>query len=156
MKKSSKEDLINKFEIVVDVREKTPYKFKNSVAWALPFGDYTVSYGGVFYQNKIVVERKSNVSELYSATGSPRERWERELEKLSKVNIKFILCEFSFLDIVNKQREGVLQASSVYGSIASWQVRFGVSFIFCENRNNARAYLWKVFYEYVKHNILGY
>ena len=154
MRKPSVDTLIKQFQIVIDTREQTPYKFSNSISRGLKYGDYTVSYNGKSYEDKIVIERKSAISELYSATGKERERWERELEKLKKVEIKMVLCEFSFLDIVNFPPPGILEASAVYGSIASWQVVYGVPFIFCQNRNNARAYTWKVFYEFVKHRIL--
>lgn len=87
------------------------------------------------------------------ATGDHRKRWERELEKLADIPYKMVLTEFSFLDVVNKQPPGDVEASSVYGSIASWQVRYGIPFMFCENRVNARAYLWKYFSEFVKHKI---
>jgi len=154
MKKLSKENLIKQFQVVIDTREQLPYRFKNSITMGLPTGDYTIKYGNRIYADKIICERKSRVGELYAATGKDRERWERELTRLSKIEFRFILLEFSFMDIVNKQPPGILEASSVYGSIASWYVQFNVPFVFCENRNNARAYMYKVFYEYVKHRIL--
>jgi len=121
----------------------------------LKCGDYSIEYNGVYYYNQIVIERKGDVSELFSATGSQRDRWERELEKLSLIPIRFVLCEFDYMDIVNDQPPGKLPASAVYGSIAKWHSVYNVPFIFCGNKRNARNYLFKLFYFYVKHIILS-
>lgn len=154
MRKPSKDTLIKKMNILVDTREQHPYLFPNSVKYTLPYGDYSIEYDGKIYYDKIVVERKGSVSELFSAAGKERDRFERELEKLSKVEIKFVLCEFDYMSIVNNQPPGILPASSVYGSIAKWQAVYGVPFIYYKNRRNARGFLWKCFYEYVKYRIL--
>lgn len=155
-KKLSKEDQIKEFKILTDTREQLPFKFPNSSIYTLPYGDYTIEYNNRPYYDKIVVERKGAVSEIYSATGSGRDRWERELEKLSKIDVKLVLCEFSYLDLVNKQPFGKLPSSAVYGSICKWQAVYDIPFIFCENKANARAYLYKLFWSYTKHKILNF
>ena len=155
-RKPSKESLIKRFKIFTDNREQIPFKYPNTVYGTLQYGDYTVEYDGKLFNDKIIVERKGGISEIYSAAGSGRERWERELEKMKDVPVKLVLCEFSYMDLVNKQPYGKLPSSAVYGSICSWQARYGLSFIFCENRVNARGYLYKLFYSYVSHQILGY
>jgi len=154
----TKDDIeaINKFKILTAKNEQLPYKFPNTKFFTMPMGhgDYTIEYNNRAYYSKIVAERKSSVTELYEATGSQRARWERELENLSKIDIKVVLCEFSYLDIVNKQNHGKLSSASVYGSICKWQAVYGIPFIFCENRANARNFLYKMFFEYVKYKIL--
>lgn len=158
IKKISKENQIKQFKILTAKNEQQPYKFPNSKLYTMPMGhgDYTIEYDGHSYYDKIIIERKGNVSEIYNATGSGRQRWERELENLCKVDVKLVLCEFSYLDLVNKQPYGNLPSSSVYASICKWQAVYDVPFIFCENKSNARAYLYKIFYEYVKHKILNF
>jgi DNA excision repair protein ERCC-4 len=154
-KKEQEEQAISKFFILTANNEQLPYKFPNSKAYIMPLGhgDYTIEYGGKPYYDEIVVERKGSVSEIYGAVGSGRERWERELENLSKIKIALVLCEFSYLDLVT-QAYGAMSPSAVYGSICSWHATYGIPFIFCENRVNARAYLYKLFRKYVEHKIL--
>jgi hypothetical protein len=151
------EEAVDKFVILTANNEQRPYSYPNSKAFSMPmgFGDYTIEYDGKPYYDKIIVERKGAVSEIYGASGSGRDRWERELENLSKVDVAIVLCEFSFMDLVNKQPFGKLSASSVYGSICKWNAVYGIPFIFCENRCNARGYLYKLFREYVAYKILG-
>lgn len=154
MRKPSLQTLINSYVPIIDSREQMPYRMANSVVRGLPFGDYSLEYEGRSYQDQIIVERKHHPSELFAASGSQRERFERELQKLSTVPFRYILAEFSFMDIVNMNVPGQLSPSVVYGSIICWHVRFGVPVIFCGNRVNARAYLIKTFQEFVKHKIL--
>jgi len=154
MKKSSQEDLIKKFRIVIDTREQLPYKFSDSISNKIPAGDYTIFYDGKTYENEIIVERKSREAELFNTVGSGRDRFERELEKLSAIRFKWVICEFNLLDIVNNQPPGILPVSAVYGSIISWHIVYGVPFIFAGNRANARAFVYKLFYNFVKYRIL--
>lgn len=152
--RKSKDSIIKQFRVVIDTREQHPYSFTGSIKDTLPWGDYTIDYEGKRYQDEICIERKARVAELYQVTGRERSRWEKELEKLSKVPIKYVLCEFSYMDIVNKLPPGKVEPQSVYGSIAKWQVVYNIPFLFCENRTNARALLWKMFYEFVKYRIV--
>ena len=157
-RKLSKESLIKQFKILTANNEQMPYKFPNTKFYTMPMGhgDYTIEYKDRPYYDKIIVERKSDISEIYNATGSGRERWERELKKLSQIDIAIVLCEFSYMDLTNKQQHGILPAQAVYGSICKWQAVYRVPFIFCENRQNARAYMYKLFYKYVEHVILEF
>lgn len=154
MRKKSLDTQIKELVIATDTREQLSYKFGNTAFATLPYADYSVVYRGKLYLDKIAIERKSSVSELYSATGRERDRWERELEKMKSVKFKWVLCEFNFMDIVNAQPPGKLEASCVYGSICSWQIEYGIPFIFAGNRANARGLMWKLFYEFVKKEVL--
>ncbi len=156
MKKLSKDSLIKQFKILVDTREQLPYKFpkKQMETIGLPYGDYTIEYDGKSYLDQIVVERKSRVGELFSASGSSRDRFERELEKMRDVKYKWIMCEFDFMEMTNNPPPGLLEISVVYGSIASWQIKYNIPFIFTGNRQNTRNLLWKYFYNFTKYEIL--
>lgn len=154
MKKQSIDDRIKQMVVLIDTREQQPYKFPNHEIQGLKTGDYSIEFDGKSYENEVVIERKGNVSEIYSAAGSGRERFERELERLAVIPNKFILAEFDYMDLVNAQPPGLLDAQSVYGSIIKWHLYYGVPFIFCKNRVNARSYMYKYFYNYVKWKIL--
>jgi len=152
--KKKEEKLIEQFQVVVDSREQKPYRFKNSIISALPYGDYTIFYKNKNYINRICVERKSNVSELFAFSGRHRERFERELKKLSEIEYPILLLEMDFMDIVNEQPPGILLASVVYGTLISFMVKYNIHIYFVHNRVNARAVLYKLFYNFVKYKIL--
>ena len=154
MRRESRENRIKKFQVLVDTREQMPYQFKNSIIKGLSTGDYTIKYEDRIYEDKILVERKRSVSELYAAVGTDRERFERELEKLAIIPFKFVVCEFDYMDLVNDQPPGQLEAPAVYGSIISWHIKYQVPFLFLKNRTNARNFIYKLFENFVKYKIL--
>ncbi len=154
MKKLSQDDLIKQFRVITDTREQLPYHFIGAITKGLPCGDYSICYGNKTYENEIIIERKGAVSEIFSACGKERERFENELEKLAKIKYKWIIAEFSLLDLVNFQPPGIMNVSAVYGSLISWTVKYNVPVIFCQNRSNGRSWVYKLFYFFVKYEIL--
>ncbi len=155
MRKPSQKSLIERFRIIVDSREQTPYRYPRSYVRGLPYGDYTVEYDERLYLDKIVIERKSNVSELFAFSGSQRDRFVRELEKMKDVKYKYLVFEFELLDIVNKQPPGLLDPKIVYSTLCSFAIKYNIPFLFCGNRVNARAMTYKLFEFFVKYEILG-
>lgn len=155
MKVKEKQEILNKWKILTDTREQNGYKYPNTRIQMLKSGDYSIEYDGKSYENQIVIERKGSVSEIYDATGAGRERWENELERLKLIPIKFVLCEFDYLSLVNEAPPGRLEPQCVYGSIFKWHATFNIPFIFVKNHKNGRDYLYKYFWEYLTHIILG-
>lgn len=160
MKQPGKDKLIENFNVVIDSREQTPWRFADSIQHALPAGDYTVAYkveGRLIVFDKIIaIERKSAVSELYSATGSERERFEAELEKLRHLLYSAVICEFSFADIEKESPGGKVSPRSVYGSIMSWWIKYKVPFLFAGSRVLARECCYKMLMFYTKYYFLGF
>lgn len=160
MRQPGKDKLIENFILVVDTREQTPWRFANSIQRALPAGDYTIAYkvdGRLIVFDKIIaVERKSTVAELYSATGSERERFEAELEKLRHLLYSAVICEFSFTDIEKENPGGKVTPRAVYGSIMSWWIKYKVPFLFAGSRSLARECCYKMFSFYTKYYFLGF
>ncbi len=155
MNQKEREEAINKFTILIDTREQIPFRFPNSKTKALPYGDYTIQYDNKNYIDKICIERKGNIGELFSFSGSGRERFCRELEKMQNVKYKYILIEADFMDIVNKQPYGKLPASTVYATLCSYAIKYQITPLFCHSHINARQVLYKLFQFFVKYEILN-
>jgi len=153
-KKQEQEELINRFKILTDTREQQPYGFPNTKIVTLPYGDYTVEYDGKSYLDKICIERKGSISELFSFSGKGRERFIRELEKMKDVKFKYILIEGDFLSIVNDQPPGILPASNVYATIFSFMIKYQITPLFFNNHQNGRSALYKILQFFVKYEIL--
>ena len=155
MNKKELQDLeINKFIILTDNREQQPYRFPNTKMCTLSYGDYTVEYEGVNYLDKIVIERKGSMSELFSFSGTGRERFVRELEKMKDVKFKYMLIEADYLSIVNDQPPGLLPASHVYSTIFSFMIKYRIVPLFFNNDQNGRNALYKILQFFVKYEIL--
>lgn len=81
-------------QILIDSREKQPYPLKGRVV-KLNTGDYTLE--GL--EGVLSVDRKASVSELAANIVDPR--FGRELDRLMLIKHSYILCEFSYADILN-------------------------------------------------------
>lgn len=153
-KKQQQDEAINKFIILTDTREQMPYRFPNTKICTLEYGDYTVEYEGKSYLDKICIERKGSMSELFSLSGTGRERFCRELEKMKDVKFKYMLIESDYLSIVNDQPPGLLPASNVYATIFSFMIKYQITPLFFNSHANCRNALYKILQFYVKYEIL--
>lgn len=123
------------FTVVVDSREQSNWDFKNfradarqkrlplvvrTVTKGLKSGDYSIE--GI--EDRISVERKS-LSDLYSTLGQGRERFERELQRLSEMEVAAVVIEADWRTIIeNPPEESKLSPKSVFRSINAWEQEF--------------------------------
>ena len=88
------------FTVIRDTREQTGWFFpKNekclgTITQGLKTGDYSI----IGRENEFVIERKASTSEF--ATNVVEPRFVRELERLEQFKQAFIICEFTYSDIL--------------------------------------------------------
>ena len=151
----------NPFTICVDTREQLPYRFNgikgDSKQKGLPIaveiskvtlktGDYSIE--GL--ENRIAIERKS-LEDAYSSFIHDRKRFERELERLSDMEFSMVIVEALEDDLYQYvQRYTSGNPKSVYRSVISWRVKYGIHFCFANSRQRAMRdtfrhlqYFWK-------------
>jgi len=118
--------------VIIDTREKKPWDFPNSVTAKLDTGDYTIEG----YEDVVVIERKGRLSEF--ANNITDERFERELERLSKYKYPFVVLEFDMHDIMmyprgalppNKWRYSRVSPHFILKRMLELQMQFNVPFI---------------------------
>jgi hypothetical protein len=112
----------NNFAIVIDTREKTPWRFDvPTVHGTLHAGDYSV----MGLENIITVERKS-LDDLLACVGRERNRFKRELQRLRSYRYRSLVIE-STADALHagNWRSGV-HPNAALGSLASWQAEYHV------------------------------
>ena len=156
MGKPGKEKIIKEFVIVVDTRERQPLVFEKMVYKPLPAGDYTAGYpvGGrlLTFEKVIAIERKQ-VPELFTICGKERERFERELEKLSHLQYKYVVVEGNVADLT-KEIYSFVTPKVVLCSICSWMIKYNIPFIFAGR--SARSVVYKLLEFFIKYNVLGF
>jgi DNA excision repair protein ERCC-4 len=153
------------FTVLVDGREKAPYRFDGLLApasqkkrplmvtteWThLKTGDYSVQ--GL--ENVVVVERKS-LADLYSTLGQHRKRFEAEHERLATFTRACVVIESDWDGVLNWPPErSKLNPKSVFGTAASWYVRYGIPWFAMEDRRLAEIFTfrflekaWREFHE---------
>lgn len=91
-----------RFTVLRDTREKVGQGWifqpslycKGTIEQKLDTGDYSL----VGHENKIVIERKATTAEI--ANNILEDRFVRELERLESFEFPFIVCEFSWHDVM--------------------------------------------------------
>ena len=132
--------------IVVDTRESLPLGFPGSTRQGLKTGDYAVK--GM--EDLCAIERKE-LSDFLACVGRERGRFERELERLSRMEYGAVVIEASLTDILMGTEYSKVHPMSAVVSILSWSVKYRIPFFFAENRRRCRSmvyHLLRKFHEY--------
>lgn len=115
------------FVIVIDTREQLPFSFPEgveTVRGTLHSGDYSVK--GL--EDRVAVERKS-LADLYGSVTRGRERFEREIQRLSEFEYAMVVIEASWVDLIrNPPPRTEVKPRSVVATIIAWESRYGVPF----------------------------
>jgi ERCC4-type nuclease len=120
--------------VVVDSREQRPYTFEAAVVRPLPTGDYSIEG----YEHRIAIERKSK-ADAYSSLGHKRGRFEREMERLSRLEYPAIVIEASLKDFLRAPEFSRMSARSAIKSLLAWSVKYRIGVFFAGDRRHAQA-----------------
>jgi len=150
--------LIPKATIIVDTREQLPYSFEDFKNWVpktelagLKTGDYSVKG----YEDKICLERKTLV-DIVGSLMSGRERFLREMERMSKIPSRTLMLEcsraeiktpYNFAQDVRAHPNGVIGSLDAISTKYNINVHYGCSRELCEEYaaswlSKAYSYIW--------------
>lgn len=116
--------------VVIDSREQKPYQFSGtSIIAALPTGDYSLQ--GM--ESMVAVERKE-LSDFIGCVTHDRERFTKELDRAATFRRFWIIIEGSLDQIERGEYRSKVNPNSVLGTIAAWENRYNVRFVFAGNR----------------------
>ena len=125
--------------IIADTREQLPYAFENrwaaTVRRALPAGDYSVEG----WETSVAVERKTLEDFVHSVIRD-RERFKKELAKLSEYPHACVVVEASLTDVLLVRYPSGAHPNSVFGAVVSICIDHGVPVYFCGDRQAARKF----------------
>lgn len=124
------------FTIVVDTREQTPLTFPANVPTiraGLRTGDYSIAG----CEDVFTIERKS-LSDLVHTIIHDRARFERELERMRTFDFRRVVCTAS-IDAVRRGKypHSMANPKAVVASIAAFEVRYNVPFVFAGSSDEA-------------------
>lgn len=145
----------DKFTIIVDTREQTPWKFRASkycdgaVVKKVDHGDYSLQ--GL--EHLIFIERKASPAEI--ANNLIGKRFFNLLLKSEKYKYRYIICEFPLSKVLNYPHgcglpKSVVKKIRVSGAfiiskLIEIQIEHGVQIIFCDNANHAQKFTLALF-----------
>lgn len=142
-------------KILIDTREQTPLVFPDSVPTAratLHTGDYSIEG----YTADFTVERKS-LEDLVNTVIHDRERFERELERMTKYPFRRLLIIAPWRRVLKgNYRFSMANGKAVMASVSAFEVRYGLPAVFVSDPEEAAKRLtwWAWYYvrEKIKHN----
>lgn len=134
-------------KIIQDTREKQALDFDfygyDVVIAKLDAGDYSIS--GM--ENELFIERKASTGELSNNLGKKRDTFFRELDRARHITKKYIVCEFSYDDIlcfpdrskipVNKRKYVKMNPGFIIKTIRDIEIEYGIEFFFCDSKEKA-------------------
>ncbi len=150
--------------VICDTREQAPYAFEGltcdqadgggplivpTIRDTLASGDYSLQgYAGV------ACERKS-LSDLYSTIGQGRDRFERELERLNKLDWAAVVIEATWPEVCAEPPPHTrLPPKTVFRSILAWSVRYPrVHWFPCGQRRLAEVTTFRLLERYVREKL---
>jgi DNA excision repair protein ERCC-4 len=135
--------------IVVDTREKLPWKFTDpgmsTVVRGLPEGDYSV----VGFESEIAIERKS-MDDYVQTLIRERPRVQRELDRMAPYGLKAIVVEGSVRDIRDHNYRSQAHPNSVFGLTIATIVDHGVPVYFMEDEQIAARFAGRLMRRWVE------
>jgi len=137
--KKTSTTLVPRPSVIVDTREQRPYEFSNFKNWLgctvttkLDTGDYSIEG----YEHLIALERKT-LSDMIGSLTSQRERFLREMQRLSSVKYRCLCIEASRTDIKTTYSftAGVkAHPNGIMGSLDAIAARYGILIHYGDNR----------------------
>ena len=146
--------------IIQDTREQSPFSFafyecETTVA-TLKTGDYTLQG----YEEIVAIERKKSTSELATNLGKYRDRFEREMERLSEFEHKYIVCEFTESDLLqfplnSSIPKRIIKYIRMNGKfmrkqLHKYEEEYGVAIIFCDGKEEAESKVVDIFKDIIR------
>lgn len=141
------------FIVAIDTRENLPYRFDGfaTVRRKIDAGDYSLQLPDGSLA-PIAYERKSP-ADLWGSMGAGRARFERCVQRLSKLDYAAIVIEATLSEACVPPRQVQrLQASSVIGGLASWSIQHGVHIFFGDNRTLCERWILRGLAAWYKHS----
>jgi ERCC4-type nuclease len=145
------------FVVAIDTREQHPYAFESITTGidcrpvevrteraTLASGDYSI----VGHERAVAVERKS-LNDLYGTLTAGRDRFERELDRLSALSFSVVVIEATWGEIAKPPMFATkVNPASIVGTIHAWQQRYPTRWLACDNRHWAEQATYHVLRRY--------
>jgi ERCC4-type nuclease len=107
---------------------------------ALNFGDYSARCGAIDLSDKVVIERKMDLTELCGCYCKDRPRFEREFLRAKNADAKvYLLIENgSWEKAYNGVYRSQMRPESLVASMTAWLARYRCQLIFCKEETSGK------------------
>lgn len=143
--------LKGRIPIIIDTREQNPLPFPEyrfAIEYkALPAGDYSIAG----FEDRIAIERKSNIEEFIGNITTGRDTFWRELKILSRCDVSYILIESGRWEHIEEGRyRNLATSSSVLGTINTILWRMNIPTVILPDRPSALRFIETTFEQYCR------
>ena len=130
---------MDKTIFIIDTREQEPYEFDTETIevkrQALDAGDYSLEG----FEDQVCIERKS-LSDYVQSVIKQRDRFMKEVKKLSEIPHCCIVVEGNLSDIMGKRYRSGTHPNSVLGATLSLMIDHKIPVCFCSDRQLAKTF----------------
>lgn len=136
------------FIVAIDTREQRPYSFAffPTETKTLKTGDYSI----VGLEDRVAIERKSKI-DAYGSFGRGRKRFERELQRLARLDYAALVIESSLIDFLTRPEFSRMNPKSAMASAIAWSVKYRVHVFFAGDRCHGAALTRHLLQKYWKY-----
>jgi ERCC4-type nuclease len=123
---------------------------------ALNFGDYSARCGAIDLSDKVVIERKMDLTELCGCYCKDRPRFEREFLRAKNADAKvYLLIENgSWEKAYNGVYRSQMRPESLVASMTAWLARYRCQLIFCKEETSGKL-IHDILYREMKQALEG-
>lgn len=137
-----------KYTIIKDTREQKGWLFRaigdceGMEVDTLRTGDYTIKG----FEDVIAIERKRSVEEIANNLGRQSAAFEREMQRMSKIEHAYIICEFDFQELLDfpkgakvpKELATQIRMTGPFmlRRLLEYQVKYNIKIMFCGSAYN--------------------
>jgi len=138
--------------IVIDTREQLPYSFsgRNAEIGTLKSGDYSIKG----YDDKFAIERKT-LGDFAACVAGGRERFEREIQRLAKLEFAAVVIEANYDDILEADLFTNVSRNSIINTAFKWTLKYHIPFVFVSNRAGGECAITNYVDAYFKYVVYG-
>lgn len=161
--------ILKSITILVDTREQkndhilTYLKGKSITykSYKLDFGDYSAMIPAnkelgivrdIYFDKQIIIERKNSLEELSQNLAQHRERFESEWLRAKDCRKILLIERGSYEDIFNNAYGTNFKPASYFGSLLSFQHRYGLNITFMGKEYSAQ-YIYGTFYYFLREQL---
>lgn len=163
------EILVKSMTVLIDSREKqnshiTDYLNKREISFktkALDYGDYSFMIPkndelsiprDMYFNNKIVIERKGNLEELSGNLTSNRDRFEKELSLAPPTKV-LLIENADYSDIATGNYNTKYNKKSFWASLHSFWFKYNIPIFFMKDKQHSGLFIRGYFEYYLKNYI---
>lgn len=165
MTNAALQSILNSITVIIDTREHAEGNCFAIKQWletnhipyvqrCLKFGDYSFEADGRSYENEIVIERKSGLTELSGNLAQSRERFENEMQRAKDVGAQVVLMveNGNWDAIIEHKYRTDFNEKSFLASLLSFQHRYPLNIQFIPAKYSA-SFIYSQFYYYLREKL---